>query len=61
MVDHLQYSPDLAPSDYYLFPNLKKFLSGKRFLFNEAMGIILDNYLNNIRQSVMKLREVEGL
>ena len=22
LVDHLPYSPDLAPSDYFLFPNL---------------------------------------
>jgi len=25
------YSPDLAPSDFYLFLHLKKFLGGKRF------------------------------
>ena len=25
------YSPDLAPSDYFLFPKLKSFLKGKRF------------------------------
>ena len=28
---HPPYSPDLAPSDYYLFPNLKRWLCGKRF------------------------------
>ena len=30
-MDHLLYSPDLAPSDYRLFLHLKKFLGGKRF------------------------------
>jgi len=25
------HSPDLAPSDYYLFPNLKRWFQGKRF------------------------------
>jgi histone-lysine N-methyltransferase SETMAR len=25
------YSPDLAPSDYYLFSNLKKYLKGRKF------------------------------
>jgi hypothetical protein len=25
------YSPDVAPSDYYLFPNLKKHLKGRKF------------------------------
>ena len=29
-LDHSPYSPDLAPSDYYLFPNLKKHLKGAR-------------------------------
>jgi histone-lysine N-methyltransferase SETMAR len=26
------YSPDLAPSDYHLFPGLKKQLKGRHFL-----------------------------
>ena len=26
LIDHLPYSPDLAPSDYFLFPNLKNIL-----------------------------------
>jgi len=30
-MDHPQYDPDLAPSDYHLFLHLKKFLGGKRF------------------------------
>ncbi|MCP6710980.1 hypothetical protein NL489_26900, partial [Klebsiella pneumoniae] len=34
-VSHPPYSPDLAPSDYYLFPNMKKWLAGKRFYSNE--------------------------
>ena len=24
LVDHPPYSPDMAPSDYFLFPNMKK-------------------------------------
>ena len=31
LIDHPPYSPDLAPSDYFLFPNLKKHLAGKRY------------------------------
>lgn len=31
LVHHPPYSPDLAPSDYFLFPNLKKHLKGQRF------------------------------
>lgn len=35
LVDHPPYSPDLAPSDYYLFPQLKKDLKGTKFGSNE--------------------------
>jgi [histone H3]-lysine36 N-dimethyltransferase SETMAR len=28
---HPPYSPDLAPSDYYLFRSLQNFLNGKNF------------------------------
>jgi histone-lysine N-methyltransferase SETMAR len=30
-LDHPPYSPDLAPSDYHLFPGLKKQLKGSNF------------------------------
>jgi len=30
-LDHPPYSPDLAPSDYHLFPGQKKKLKGHRF------------------------------
>jgi len=29
--DHLPYSPDLAPSGYHLFPNMKTWLAMQRF------------------------------
>lgn len=31
LMPHPPYSPDLAPSDYYLFPNLKRHLKGERY------------------------------
>ena len=31
------YSPDLAPSDYWLFADLKKMLQGKIFVSNEEV------------------------
>ena len=31
VLDHLPYSPDLAPSDFHLFLHLKKHLDGKKF------------------------------
>jgi histone-lysine N-methyltransferase SETMAR len=33
--EHSAYSPDLAPSDFHLFPKLKEFLGGRRFKSNE--------------------------
>ena len=30
-LDHPPYSPDLAPSDYHLFPGLKKTIEGRHF------------------------------
>lgn len=35
LLPHQPNSPDLAPCDYYLFPNLKKWLAGKKFRSNE--------------------------
>jgi len=35
-LDHPPYSPDLAPSDYHLFPGLKKRMKGRYFLSAET-------------------------
>jgi histone-lysine N-methyltransferase SETMAR len=35
--EHLAYSPDLAPSDFHLFPNLKTFSGGRRFKSDEEL------------------------
>jgi len=37
LLEHPPYSPDLAPSDFFLFPKLKLFLAGQRFFF-ESRG-----------------------
>ena len=34
LIDHLPYSPNLAPSDYFLLPNMKKHVAGKRYWIN---------------------------
>ena len=31
VLEHPAYSPDLAPSDFFLFPKIKKILKGRRF------------------------------
>ena len=37
LIPHPAYSPDLAPSDYFLFPNLKKDIRGRHFRPNEEV------------------------
>ena len=37
LLPHPPYSPNLAPSDYYLFADLKKMLAGKKFNTNEEV------------------------
>jgi len=41
LLEHSPYSPDLAPSDFSLFPKLKLFLVGQRFSSNrEAIAAV---------------------
>ena len=37
ILPHPPYSPDFAPSDYFLFPNMKTWLGGRRFSSNEEI------------------------
>ena len=47
-LEHPPYSPDLAPCDFYLFPKLKEYLSGRHFDTNAALGSAIFQYLNLI-------------
>ena len=44
LLDHPPYSPDLAPSDFFLLPHLKTALGGQRFSSNEEAIIFVNNY-----------------
>ena len=44
LLDHPPYSPDLAPSDFFLFPHLKIALGRKRFSSNQDAITFLNNY-----------------
>lgn len=48
LVPQPPYSPDLAPSDYYLFPNLKRWLTGKRFYSNEDLIAETEAYFGDL-------------
>lgn len=54
LLPHAPYSPDLAPSDYFLFPNLKKWLGGKRFANNEEVESVVDGYFEELDDSHYK-------
>lgn len=60
LLPHPPYSPDLAPSDYYLFPNLKRWLCGKRFLSNEEVEWETDAYFGLLDKSYY-LKGIEKL
>ena len=50
VVPHPLYSPDLAPSDFYLFPSMKVSLHGKRF-----------DHLDEVKKVVtLWMRECDG-
>ncbi|UYV79317.1 hypothetical protein LAZ67_17002127 [Cordylochernes scorpioides] len=44
-------SPDLASSDFHLFPHLNQFVSGKHFMSNEEVERTLDEYFNSLPNS----------
>ncbi len=50
MVPHPPYSPDLAPSDFFLFPRLKSELRGHRFRTVNDLKIAVQRTLRQIPQ-----------
>jgi histone-lysine N-methyltransferase SETMAR len=49
--------PDLAPSDFHLFPKLKEFLGGRRFKSDEEVKDAVKEWLNGLAAEVY----VEGI
>ena len=47
LVDHPPYSPDLAPSDYFLFPNMKKHLAGQHYRSDEEVIAAVEEFLRD--------------
>ena len=48
---HPLYSPDLSHRDYYMFQNLKKWLSGKKFASNSEVIQAVTRYLEDFDKS----------
>ncbi len=43
---HPPYSPDLAPSDYYLFRHLKQAIRGKQFSSSAELKTTVNEWIN---------------
>ena len=52
---HPPHSPDLAPSDYWLFADLKKMLQGKRFGSNEEVIAETEVYFESKDESFYEI------
>ena len=46
LIPHPAYSPDLAPSDLFLFPNLKKDIRGLHFRSDEEVVTAVEEWVN---------------
>jgi len=60
LLEHPPYSPHLTPSDFYLFPKLKLFLTGQHFSSNQEAisaveGCFADLTKNHYRDGIMVL------
>ena len=50
LLPHSPYSPDLAPCDFFLFPNLKKSLAGQKFESNEEVIAATETYFADLQK-----------
>ena len=47
-LNHCAHSPDIAPSDYHLFPNLNKFVRLKNFSSDDEAVTTVEDYLTDL-------------
>ena len=50
LLEHPPYSPDLAPSDFYLFPRLKEQLRGRKFEDNDEVMAAVEAFFESCDQ-----------
>ena len=51
LLPHPPYFPDLSPCDFFLFPNLKKSLAGKKFQWNEEVIAATEAYFADFQKT----------
>lgn len=54
LLTHPPYSPDLAPSDFFLFSDLKRMLAGKKFKSNDEVIAETEAYFDEKEKSYYK-------
>ena len=60
ILPHPQYSPDMAPSDFYLFPKLKSHLLGTQYGSNEGVIEAVNEYLGDQEKAYFEgIRKLE--
>ena len=67
VLNHPPYSPDLSPCDFFLFPRLKKMLSGNKYTSRSSLGSAIyqclqqipkEDYLSVFRDWVKRLQKM---
>ena len=67
VLNHPPYSPDLSPCDFFLFPKLKKMLSGNKYTSRSSLcsaiyqclqQIPKEDYLSAFRDCVKRLQKM---
>ena len=48
VLNHPPYSPGLSPCDFFLFPRLKKMLSGNKYMSRSSFGSVIYQCLQQI-------------
>jgi len=66
LLSHPPYSPDLAPCDFFLFPNLKIWLGRQKLSSNEEVIAAMDANFEGFETSyfsegIKKLKHTAGL
>ena len=52
LIDYPPYSPDLAPSDYILFPNMKQNLAEKQYRTDDKVISAAEDFFKDQEESV---------
>lgn len=61
IIDYSPYSPDLAPSEFHLFPELKMWLGRQRFLSNKDLYDNVNAHLISLAKIFLKKKTLKNL